>query len=214
MNNNLMLDLAGVLFNLSYRLKDSIAIIIAVGAIFATIQCFFGYRVFKFWIGVQGFILFGLIGIVIGYSSFEDEIELCLVMGLIVGGLGALLAMGLYKLGIFLQCFWTGSFLGMLIGLVGQVDMEHTANLAIIFGIGIGIIGVLLIKPLIMLSTGFSGGMTLGCIVAFASNQDIFVGLFAGIIISILGVLYQSNSDEKPPRPVHIQDDNAPVQNT
>jgi hypothetical protein len=207
MSNNLMLDLAGVLFNLSSRLKDSMSIILAIGAIFATIQCFFGYRVFKFWIGVQGFILFGIIGTVLGYLSFKDEIELYLIMGLILGGLGALLAMGFYKLGVFLQCFWTGSFLGILIGLVGQVDMEHTANLAIIFGTGIGIIGILLIKPLIILSTGFSGGLTLGYIIALASDQDIMISVVAGVILSVCGALYQSYPDEQPPKPTAIQDD-------
>lgn len=214
MSDNFMLDLVGVLLNLSYRLKDSIGIIIAIVSIFALVQCFFGYRVFKFWIGIQGFILFGIVGIAFGYLSFKEEIILCLVMGLISGGVGALLAMGLYKLGVFLQCFWTGSFLGILIGVIGQVNIGHTVNLAIIFGIGVGIIGILLIKPLIILSTGFSGGLTLGCIVALAGKLDIMTGVIAGVIVSVCGALYQSYSGEQSQNIMIAQNDNTPNRNT
>lgn len=214
MSANIMIDIGSMLFTLLYSMKDSMAIILAIGAILTAIQCFFGYRIFRFWIGVQGFILFWIIGTAVGYLSFKGEMELYLFMGLVLGFLGALIAMELYRIGVFLQCFWTGSLIGVLIGMIGQLEMEQTADLAIISGIAIGIIGVILIKPLIMLSTGFSGGMTLGCIVAFVSDQDIFAGASVGIIVSILGVLYQSYSDEQPPNITSALDDNAPNNNT
>lgn len=214
MNNIIMLDLVGVVLNLLYSLKEYTVMMVVIGSIYSTLQCFFGYSTFKFWVGLQGFILFGITGILVGYLSFNEEMKLYLIMGLILGCLGAMLAMGLYKLGVFLQCFWTGSLIGILMGVVGKMEMEQIAATAIMFGIVIGTIGLIFIKPLIILTTGFSGGMTLGCIVSFASNLDIYTGVCAGLLLSILGVLYQSYSDEQPPKIMPSQDDNAPIQGT
>jgi hypothetical protein len=214
MNNSLMLGFSDVLLSLIDSFKGSMAIILAIGAIFLCLQCFFGYRIFKFWIGVQGFILFGIIGIVIVYLSFKGEVELTLILGLVLGVLGALLAMELYKIGVFLQCFWTGSIIGVLIGKLVELDMGQTVYISVSFGIILGIIGVILIKPIIILSTGISGGMSLGYIVAISSDQDILVAILLGIIVSMCGVLYQFYSEEQPQGSTIKQDESATAQNS
>jgi hypothetical protein len=214
MSNYLMFDIVDVFLNLLDSLKEYITIILAIALLFSLVQCFFGYRIFKFLIGMHGFILFGVAGIVTGYLYFELEMELCLIMGLILGWLGALLAMELYKINVFLQCFWTGSIIGALLGVIGQLEMEQTAALAIVLGIIIGVVGVILIKPLVILSTAFAGGIISGCIVAFSSNQDIFMGVLLGTIVSICGALYQAYSDERPPKVTPTEHDNPPIQGT
>jgi hypothetical protein len=187
----------GNAFNMSGGLSGVWAFIIAVSMITSVLQCFFGYKIFKFWIGVQGFILFGLIGAGLGYLAFKGQMGLVILFGIILGGLGAFLAMKLYKIGVFIQCFGTGLIFGILLGIAATLDAGQMAAMAIVFGTLLGIIGVILIKPLIILSTGFSGGMTLGCGLALLIKQNIILGILLGIIISICGVLYQFYTDKK-----------------
>jgi hypothetical protein len=209
MNDIIISNLAYIALSLLDRLKDYTTIIVVIASIYSTLQCFFGYRTFKFWVGVQGFILFGMAGILVGYLSFREEMELYLIMGLILGGLGALLAMELYKIGVFLQCFWAGSLIGVLIALVGQFEIEQIASTVVMLGIVIGTIGLILIKPLIILSTGFSGGMVLGYIASYTNNLEVTIGVYAGVILSILGILYQLYSDEQLPNVSAPHDDKA-----
>ncbi len=211
MNNILTLGLAGKLFNLLDGLYKVMPIILGIGVILFCLQCFFGYRIFKFLIGVQGFFLFGIIGMALGYLSFSEELDLCLIMGLIIGGLGALVAMELYEAGVFFQCFGTGSIIGVLIGILMKLEMEQTAALAIVLGIIIGMVGVMFIKPLIILSTGFSGGMSLGCIIALSSDQDILIGVLTGIIVSMCGIFYQFYPDKQSPNVTPKQDNDATI---
>lgn len=209
MDYNLMAGVGGTLLNSLDIIREYMAAISVIGFIYSAIQCFFGYRMFKFWVGVQAFVIFGIMGMAIGNSYFG--LELSLIVGVILGWIGASIAMELYMLGVFLQCLTTGAIIGGLLGLVGQLGIEQTALLAITFGVVVGIIGVILTKPLIILSTGFSGGILLGCIIAVSSDWDILAGVFAGIIVSICGVLYQIYSDEQSPDTASMQDDNTPV---
>lgn len=163
----------------------------------SVLQCFFGYKIFKFWIAVQGFFIFGFIGALLGFLLFEDKDGLAFLFAIVIGIIGALISYKLYKLGVFILCFGTGLIVGIILGNLARIESGATAALAIVLGIILGIIGVILIKPIIILCTGFSGGMTLGSILAMLIKSSNALGVILGIIISVCGVVFQFYLDKK-----------------
>jgi len=173
-----------------------LATIIFIIAIVSAGQCFFGYKLFKFWIGVIGFTIFGILGAMLGALSFDGSSIAAVLFGLVCGTLGALLAMKFYKLGVFIQCFGTGFILGLIFGFAMEMD-GASFSLAIVLGIIFGAIGVVLTKPFIIICTSFSGGITLGtCIATFINNKG-FLNILLGLIIFACGVLYQFYTNQK-----------------
>lgn len=207
-----MMSTGGIL-DFSYgAMNGVIAVILAITAVVSVIQCFFGYKIFKFWVGVIGFIVFVFLGGVLGALAFKGSEVAIIIFGLICGILGAFLAMKLYKLGVFIQCFGTGFLVGIVLcGAILQTDIGPAMALAIVFGAIFGIVGVILIKPVIIISTGFSGGVTLGLCLAGLFKGNLFLGILLGIISSICGVLYQFYSSKNPKLATNGSNSNIPV---
>jgi hypothetical protein len=84
MSDATVLNLGGLLLNWLEDLKGYMEMIVVIGSIYSALQCFFGYRTFKFWVGLQGFILFGITGMLLGHYSFSEEIELYFIIGLVL----------------------------------------------------------------------------------------------------------------------------------
>lgn len=181
-----------VLENLADSIGGSSGIGAGVGAVFALINCFFGYRMMRFWIGSMGFI----IGILAGYEGaryFVENLAICAVIAIGVGIVVAFLSFRIYQAGIFILCGLLG--FALFLGLGKMWFLEYgtiVMIIAAIAGIGIGVAGVLFSRPAIIITTAVSGGM--------AASQTIF-GIFglinetamliAGGILAIAGVAWQ-----------------------
>ncbi len=75
------------------------------------VKCYFGYRVFKFILGLWGFI-FGAVGVgTVSFAVTEGDQGVAVIAALIGGGLGAVLSIFFFFVGVFL----VGSVLGVLV---------------------------------------------------------------------------------------------------
>src|SRR5579859_341496 len=131
---------------------------LTIGAILAGLlgiaECFFGYRFFRLVLAIVGFFVGAAIAI--GLIN-TDQTVVILLVGLIGGLIGATIFYFLYFIGPFLA----GIFLGATIGaiLAGDLGLSSTgAGILVIIGAVIGgLLGFVLSKYIIMLSTAVTG---------------------------------------------------------
>lgn len=161
--------------------------------LFGALECFFGYRIFRIITALVGFIVGGAIGGVLGF--FAAQQIGALIGGLVVGILGGFLAFKLYKLGVFVICFFAGAALGLVLGAAAG-DQSMAFAFAGIAGLALGVLGVLLTGPLIIISTAIGGGMSCGMSLGtIMSNMGL--GLLLGVVLSIAGILLQFYMEKK-----------------
>jgi MFS family permease len=126
-----------------------------LSVVLGLVNCFFGYRLFRFMLGVFGFLLGAVAGFFIA-SSVTDGQVLWLVLGAIVGGLaGAALLSFLYVVGVFLAGAWAGAWLAGLAGTLTGLELPTWA--VIIAAVAVGIVALILQRVLLILVTAFGG---------------------------------------------------------
>jgi len=128
---------------------------IASGIVLATVWCFFGYKIFRFVLGLSGFIFGAVAAGAVGYELSEGR-ELIAIASAIVGGLlGAGIMFVLYILGVF----FIGAALGVLISLSVFTYLEQDPQYItiIISAIVTGVIALFIKRFMIILATSFTG---------------------------------------------------------
>ncbi len=132
------------------------ATLVALVAIaFGLLNCFFGYRIFKFMLGLYGFLLGAIAGFVIVGAVTEGQV-LWLALGALIGGVvGAGLMVLLYFVGVFVVGAVAGAVLVSAIGTA--FDMTMPPVVVIIVAVIVGIVALILQRAVIILSTAFSG---------------------------------------------------------
>ncbi len=132
------------------------AILVAIISIaFGLLNCFFGYRIFRFLLGVYGFVLGAVIGAVVA-SNVSGGQTLWLVVGAIVGGLvGAGLMVLLYFVGVFVVGALAGVLLAGLVGTAAGVTVPIVV--VIIVAVVLGVVALILQRVVLILATAFSG---------------------------------------------------------
>ena len=150
--------------------QDVLHFIIGLSILVGTIQCFFGYRIFKIVLGLTGFLVGGALGGAIGFEVAQEEI-VALVAGLLGGLIGAALLVVLYFIGIFLM----GAFLGGLLGAVMFALAESSAEpaLLLILAVIAGVIALIFQKLMIIVSTGFGGAWSVVTGIAYFTTGAI-----------------------------------------
>lgn len=136
---------------LSQYYHQSIVISIALGAIW----CFFGYKIFRFVLGLLGFILGALAAGAIGYELSEGR-EIIAIGAAIVGGLlGAGIMFVLYIVGVFV----IGALLGAIIALsvFTYLNQEPEYLTMIVAALVAGIVAVFIKRLMIILATSLTG---------------------------------------------------------
>ncbi len=163
-----------------------------LGLILALLQCFFGYRMIRFWISLAGF----LIGFLIGYGiavSVVPEQEytklITIVIGIAAGALLAALAYKLYLAGLFLYC---GLLAVSVIASIHFPEGELWEYLSILFYLlaffGAGMLAIRFERPLIIVITAVSGAsnavVALAILIA-AVGEDSLIYLF--VLAGLMG---------------------------
>ncbi len=173
-------------------------IIIAV----SLLLCFLGYRITKLTVAIVGFSAGLSFGSFIGSKIGAGDV-VTLILMLVIGIALALISFILYKVGIFLMIFFIVFAIGALI--MAIVGTEAYAWLILLAAAVLaGILGVILIRPMVILTSGLSGGLTaISTLVFLTGWQQKFtfvVVLAAGLVLGILGVIVQFKTTKERAR--------------
>lgn len=164
-----------------------------VGVVVGGLLCFFGYKLFRAMAAIIGFIVGGVIGAIIGGLTAGEGGAFAGL--LILGILGALLAYTLYRLGVFILCFGGGAVIGLALAML-MGDSDAVLPLAAIVGLIAGIIGVILTKPVLIVSTSVGGGMSMGLALG-GILENTAAGTVLGVLLAIAGIFVQFYLEKK-----------------
>ena len=124
---------------------------VAVGLI----ECFFGYRILRFLLGVLGFIAGAVVCGSLGYE-LTDGSEITSIIAGIAGGLaGAFIMYTLYIVGVFA----IGAALGFMTAsyVFGIMNAAPATIVLIASAVSGGVLAAILQKPMLILATAFGG---------------------------------------------------------
>jgi hypothetical protein len=129
------------------------AILLIVGGL---ISCFFGYRLFKFVLGIFGFILGGLAA----SSVFGVSDTTYMVLAAIGGGIaGALIMLAGYFIGVALIGAGMGALLANLIWT--RIEGDPHAFVVVLFSVAGALVATWLQRYVIIIGTAFAGSWTI-----------------------------------------------------
>jgi len=162
----------------------------ALTGLFNLFLCFFGYRYHRFLIAVAGFIVGAEASYRMLVSVTMDSAAKMLIY-IIAGLVCSLLAYSFYRLGVVVLVF-VATYKIVLPLITNYVASPYSMYIAIVAGLLIGFIALRLMRPVIIIATGLSGGITavsaFGTMFGFTNST---VLLIVGIIIAIFGILFQ-----------------------
>jgi hypothetical protein len=138
------------------ELSTSVNLVVAIVTVaVGLLNCFFGYRIFKFMVGLFGFALGALAGALIAGAVTDGQL-LWVALAMLIGGMvGAGLMLLLYFVGVFAAGAAVGAVLVTAIG--AGLDVTMPPVVVIVVAIVVGIIALILQRVVIILSTAFSG---------------------------------------------------------
>lgn len=127
----------------------------AIAAAAGLVECFFGYRIFRFILGVAGFVAAAVFFGSLGYELSGGSEPVSIISGLAGGVLGACLFYYLYIIGVF--------FLGAVLGFTIAMYVFSLINVevipAVLYGAAIisGALAAVFQKPMLIIATAFGG---------------------------------------------------------
>ncbi len=126
---------------------------IAVAA--GLVECFFGYRIFRFILGVAGCVAAAVFFGSLGYELSGGSEPVSIIAGLAGGVLGACLFYYLYIIGVF----FLGAILGFTIAMYVFSLMNMDVIPAVLYGAAIisGALAAVFQKPMLIIAPAFGG---------------------------------------------------------
>lgn len=153
------------------------------------LNCFLGYKLLRLWVTVVGLIVGGVGGIYVGYRIFHLDMILIAILAGVAALVLAAAAFYIYKGGIFLLC--------AAIGLAISIYLIHPRSslaffICLMAAVGVGVLGVIFVKPIVIVTTSVQGGLTAGMALVHLMylEQTAYEGML-GIGITVLGLLFQ-----------------------
>lgn len=124
-------------------------------AVWGLLDLFFGLRIFKLTLALLGFFL-GLAGGIALAEHYAGGAFAYILTGALLGAiLGGLFAFSLYKIGMF--CFAALAAYAFVAPWAGQLDPMLAQWLPVLVAAVVGLLVVLLVEPVIIIITAFSG---------------------------------------------------------
>ena len=200
--------------------QDILNVFIGLIILVGVLQCFWGYRIFKFIIGLTGFLLGGILAAAFGSTLSQEEVFIILT-GLTGGFIGAAMMVALYYVGVFL----IGSLLGGITGVVFYAVAESSPDPAVLLIVAViaGIIALIFQKFMIIVSTAFGGSW--GVVIGIANfitgavdlsnleqtygsgDSHLYAIILCWLALGIVGVIVQYRSEpKKKPQPLSAPD--------
>lgn len=157
--------------------------------LFGLLNALLGYRLLRFWVMLGGFAVGAVVG---GVAAHHFQMDDYMIIGCAAAGAIILAAVAflIYKAGIFILCASIGWGAGIYLV---HPTTSLSFFLCILFGVGLGVLGVRFAKPVIIAGTSVQGGMTAGLAAAqLLEWKRVPYGFIAGIAIAGLGILIQT----------------------
>jgi hypothetical protein len=121
---------------------------------FGLLNCFFGYRIFRFMLALWGLVLGAYAGATVA-GNLTDA-QLWVIAGGVLGAIiGTVLMSLLYFVGVFVVGAAAGAVLANAVGVAAGIDMPILV--VIIVAVVVGIIALILQRVVIVLATAFTG---------------------------------------------------------
>lgn len=178
------------LFEIFREINIFIALIMLI---IGSLQCFFGYKLFKFWIAVTSFAVFGILGGIIG-NNIASGVGTTVFFALMFAVLGAWASFKLYLAGVFLVC-------GSVSFVIGYALTQEPAA-GIIMGLALGILATLFVKPVVILSTSLSGGASAGLAMSIIfGTGEVSIRFLLCTVFIVLGIIVQYKMNYTPSVP-------------
>jgi hypothetical protein len=150
--------------------QEVLYVLVGMGILVGALQCFYGYRIFKFILGLIGFLLGSVLAAAIGFN-FTQEVVVVFLFGLVGGFIGAALMTALYFVGVFVIGSFFGGILGVVLYAVAESNPDPVALLILV--VIAGIIALVFQKFMIIVSTGFGGSWMVVTGVAYFATRAI-----------------------------------------
>ena len=135
-------------------------VVLAFTLLFAVLQCFFGYRLLKIWIGLIGFLLGFVLGFLISRGLVHGEAYIPALIGIAAGVLLALVAYRIYLIGVFVYC---GSVAASAIRSLPLPREEGWDTLGIVLCVAaflvVGFLATKFARPFIIVVTAATGAV-------------------------------------------------------
>ena len=195
------MDILEILNSVRQLSREIGQIILAFSLLFAVLQCFFGYRLLKVWIGLVGFLLGFVLGFLISGAMVEGESYLPALIGIAVGVIFALLAFKIYLIGVFLYC---GALAAGAVHALPLPSEEGWNVLGIVFCVlaflVVGFLATKFARPFIIAVTAATGAVRVteslqGMLPQLAGNQ--ILGWLMILALAAAGMIVQFASTKK-----------------
>ena len=195
------MDILEILNSVRQLSREIGQIILAFSLLFAVLQCFFGYRLLKVWIGLVGFLLGFVLGFLISGAMVEGESYLPALIGIAGGVIFALLAFKIYLIGVFLYC---GALAAGAVHAIPLPSEEGWNVLGIVFCVlaflVVGFLATKFARPFIIAVTAATGAVRVteslqGMWPQLAGNQ--ILGWLMILALAAAGMIVQFASTKK-----------------
>ena len=213
-------ELANYIDGLDQAAKNILPIVGAIVCAYGILQCFLGYKLFKFWCGVVGLFIGILIGEAVVTSGVLTNTPGAYLIGLLIilffAIIGAFVAYRAYLVGLFIYSF-AAAFLIVFYLVEFFVGSPLAALITgIIAGIVMGVVAVIFKKFWIIISTSVYGGISICTgmmmIMLTAELGWLFivppVFAIAGFLVQYFTVNKAKKVNASVPQPVYVT--NAP----
>lgn len=199
---NLMKQLQEYFYNQFPIIEQNNLIVIITALVIALLYVFFGYKLLRVYISLLGFLIGFALGIVI--CAVFDLSNTTAVIVIICVCAVALAALGfwLYKAGLFVMILL--SLFPIILSIVSEFTTIQPVFMwigSILFALVLAILAMFFVRPVVIIVTAFSGGLSIASLVvnnllpeiAQVNTTDgarIFM-LIIGGVIAVLGIYFQ-----------------------
>jgi hypothetical protein len=199
---NLMQQLQEYFYNQFPIIEQNNLIVIITALVIALLYVFFGYKLLRVYISLLGFLIGLVIGVVI-CAVFDLQNSTAVIVIICVCAI-ALAALGfwLYKAGLFVMILL--SLFPIILSVVSEFTTVEPVFMwigSILFALVLAILAMFFVRPVVIIVTAFSGGLSIASLVvnnllpeiAQVNTTDgarIFM-LIIGAVIAVLGIYFQ-----------------------
>lgn len=128
---------------------------VIAAVVIGLIECFFGYRILRFLLGVLGFIAGAVVAGSLGYELSNGSELISIISGIAGGVIGAFIMYTLYVVGVFA----IGAALGFMIAsyVFGIMNTGPVTLVLVAAAAAGGILAAVFRKPMLILATAYGG---------------------------------------------------------